>query len=258
MSGSKLDELNREFDSFIPSLKDYIENYSHDNLDVNIGVIGFSSGARWVVDYPTKLADFSWTQISSEGDAADTGTAFSLLADEKRIDDSVPMTVGAIVLITDGAPTDDYMSGIEELNTSEWNVGYTRLGILIGKEADEAHVRDFIGNDEMVIPRVTSPRKLKDAMSGLMYLCGGFLATEVMLEMPVKTFDVKDDSTTQRTQSNMAEIDVIEGLGGIIKDTAVVEVRCSVCGASFTGLIGYAGMWLSGHDYFHKYAKGRR
>jgi len=51
----------------------------------------------------------------------------------------------ALVLISDGQPTDDYEAALRELESNDWFRLSLRLAIRIGADCDDAHLRSFTG-----------------------------------------------------------------------------------------------------------------
>ena len=77
------------------------------------------------------------------------GEAMTLLADVLR---TPPMEQRALppvlVLISDGAPTDDYYTGLKTLFKEPWARKAVRLAIAIGHDADLDELQRFIGPEE--------------------------------------------------------------------------------------------------------------
>jgi hypothetical protein len=53
------------------------------------------------------------------------------------------------------------------------------------------------------------------------------------------------------THEDIGKIVEVTASDGTYIDERVVTVHCSVCGASFIGLIRHAGGFLAGHTAFH-------
>ena len=54
-----------------------------------------------------------------------------------------------LVLISDGAPTDDFSSGLKELMSKPWGRKAVRLAIAIGRGANKDVLQKFIGHPEI-------------------------------------------------------------------------------------------------------------
>jgi uncharacterized protein YegL len=57
----------------------------------------------------------------------------------------------AIILLSDGGPTDDYQSGLSKLKSNNWFKAAIKIAIAIGDDADKDVLKDFTGNSEAVI-----------------------------------------------------------------------------------------------------------
>ena len=57
----------------------------------------------------------------------------------------------AIILLSDGGPTDDYQSGLSRLKGNNWFKAAIKIAIAIGDDADKDVLKDFTGSSEAVI-----------------------------------------------------------------------------------------------------------
>jgi uncharacterized protein YegL len=65
-----------------------------------------------------------------------------------------------LVLISDGQPTDDYKSGLQELMDQPWGKKAVRIAIAIGRDADYDVLQQFIGNPELKPLEANNPEQL--------------------------------------------------------------------------------------------------
>lgn len=56
----------------------------------------------------------------------------------------------AIILLSDGGPTDDYKSGLAKLQANNWFKSAIKIAIAIGDDADQDVLKEFTGNLEAV------------------------------------------------------------------------------------------------------------
>ena len=56
----------------------------------------------------------------------------------------------AIILLSDGGPTDDYKSGLAKLQANNWFKAAIKIAIAIGDDADLDVLKEFTGNLEAV------------------------------------------------------------------------------------------------------------
>jgi uncharacterized protein YegL len=144
MTGEKIQSLNYAIREAIPSLRNTVQGTA--NAEVLVRVVTFSSGARWHVATPTPVADFKWSDVTAEG-VTDMGAALSLVAAQMRMP---PMTERGLppvlILVSDGWPTDDFGTGLQELLAEPWGRKSIRLAISIGQDADRSVLASFIGS----------------------------------------------------------------------------------------------------------------
>ena len=57
----------------------------------------------------------------------------------------------AIILLSDGGPTDDYNTGLVKLKANNWFKSAIKIAIAIGDDADKDVLKDFTGSSEAVI-----------------------------------------------------------------------------------------------------------
>ena len=57
----------------------------------------------------------------------------------------------AIILLSDGGPTDNYEAGLAKLQTNNWFKSAIKIAIAIGDDADKDVLKQFTGNSEAVI-----------------------------------------------------------------------------------------------------------
>jgi uncharacterized protein YegL len=157
-AGGKIQSLNTAIREALPQMQKVADE--NPNAQVLVRVLTFSSGARWLVPQPTPVADFAWSDLSSDG-VTDMGKALTMLADQLKIP---PMTGRALppvlVLISDGQPTDDFQDGLKSLMGQPWGKKAVRMAIAIGEDADLDILQQFIGNAEIKPLLASNPESL--------------------------------------------------------------------------------------------------
>ncbi|HEY9077093.1 MAG TPA: hypothetical protein VIO61_11215 [Anaerolineaceae bacterium] len=154
----KIQALNNAIREAIPHMQRVADE--NPNAEVLVRVLKFSNGATWHLATPTPVEDFKWTDLSAEG-VTDLGKALLLVAEQLKIP---PMTDRALppvlVLISDGQPTDDYVSGLKELIEQPWGKKAVRISIAIGEDADLDVLQKFNSNREIKPLRANNPETL--------------------------------------------------------------------------------------------------
>lgn len=143
----KIQALNNAIREVIPHMQKVADE--NPNAQLLVRVIKFSNSAQWHIAQPTPIKDFTWTDLSADGET-DMGAALRMVADVLKIP---PMTDRALppvlVLISDGQPTDDFGAGLNALMNQHWGKKAVRISIAIGKDADHGVLQKFIGNPEL-------------------------------------------------------------------------------------------------------------
>lgn len=147
MAGEKIASLNHAIRDAIPKMREVAAN--NPNAKVLVRAIGFESTARWLMPTEVPVEGFEWRDLAPGGATA-MGGALRLLADVLRTE-SMPSRAlpPVLVLISDGAPTDDFRAGLAALMAQAWGKKAVRIAIAIGDDADLSVLRQFIGNPEV-------------------------------------------------------------------------------------------------------------
>jgi uncharacterized protein YegL len=147
MSGDKIHQLNYAVRTALPEMQRVaLEN---PNAEVKIRAIKFSDTAEWHVGQPTAVENFSWTDLTAGG-ITSMGRALSLVTEQLKMPPMEQRALPpAIVLVSDGQPTDDFASGLSALMEQPWGQKAVRLAVAIGGDADLDVLQKFIGNPEI-------------------------------------------------------------------------------------------------------------
>lgn len=154
----KIQALNHAVRETIPHLVDVTSGNPHANLLVR--AIGFATGAWWHVERPTAVDALLWDDLTAGG-YSDLGAALALLSaelEESRMPDrALPP---AILLISDGMPTDEYQTELAHLLSTTWGARSVRLAVGIGREFDEDVLQRFIGPGATAPLTATNPEQI--------------------------------------------------------------------------------------------------
>ena len=154
----KIQALNNSIREAIPHMK--ITAEENPNANVLVRVLKFSNQAEWHVSAPTPVNDFKWFDLKAKGSTA-LGKALSLIADQLKVDQMENRGLPPVlVLISDGLPTDDWRTGLNEFMAQPWGRKSVRIAIAIGQDADHSVLKDFIGNDEIKPLQANNPEQL--------------------------------------------------------------------------------------------------
>lgn len=146
MGGRKMQELNFAIRECIPAMRDVARENPECQLLVR--VLAFSSGARWLSAQPTPVDQFTWSDLQADG-VTDMGKAMELLADALSVTNIGERALPpALVLVTDGQSTDDFVGGLKKLMAQPWAQRALRVAIGCGEEPNYETLDRFIAHSE--------------------------------------------------------------------------------------------------------------
>ena len=145
MRGQKMQSLNQAIRQTLPAMAEVASDNPEAQLLVR--AVRFSDRAEWHIAQPTPVEELqhAWQDLEAYG-LTSMGEAMTLVAEVLR---TPPMEQRALppvlVLISDGAPTDDYYAGLQKLFDEPWARKAVRLAIAIGHDAAVDELQKFIG-----------------------------------------------------------------------------------------------------------------
>ena len=153
MEGNKIGAVNDAVVNVLPMLNDISE--TNPDAEIKVAALEFSNGVNWLYDEPKLAKDFIWQDVAASG-LTSLGAACSELASKlSRSGGFMQSASGsfapAIILLSDGGPTDDYNSGLAKLKSNNWFKSAIKIAIAIGDDADKDVLKDFTGSSEAVI-----------------------------------------------------------------------------------------------------------
>ena len=153
MEGNKIGAVNDAVVNVLPMLNDISE--TNPDAEIKVAALEFSNGVNWLYDEPKLAKDFIWQDVATSG-LTSLGAACSELASKlSRSGGFMQSASGsfapAIILLSDGGPTDDYNTGLAKLKANNWFKSAIKIAIAIGDDADKDVLKDFTGSSEAVI-----------------------------------------------------------------------------------------------------------
>jgi len=153
MEGNKIGAVNDAVVNVLPMLNDISE--TNPDAEIKVAALEFSNGVNWLYDEPKLAKDFIWQDVTASG-LTSLGAACSELASKlSRSGGFMQSASGsfapAIILLSDGGPTDDYNTGLAKLKANNWFKSAIKIAIAIGDDADKDVLKDFTGSSEAVI-----------------------------------------------------------------------------------------------------------
>ena len=151
MDGRKIGAVNESIQEVLPMINDI--SAANPDAEIKVAALQFSSGTSWVYDEPMLASDFVWQDVSAIG-TTDLGEACMELNSKLSMNGFMKSASGsyapAIILLSDGAPTDDFDHGLAKLNENRWFRHAIRIAIAIGDDADREKLAQFTGTSEAV------------------------------------------------------------------------------------------------------------
>ena len=144
-ANGKMQALNQAIRQSLPEMVQVSQQ--NPEAQILVRVLSFADRAQWHLAAPTPVDQVlsQWTDLQPGGLTA-MGGAMRELAGVLR---TPPMEQRALppvlVLISDGAPTDDFSGGLRALMAEPWAAKAVRLAIAIGHDADLEPLQQFIG-----------------------------------------------------------------------------------------------------------------
>lgn len=153
MEGNKIGAVNDAVVNVLPMLNDISE--INPDAEIKVAALEFSSGVNWLYDEPKLAKDFIWQDVTAGGLTSLGGACAELAAKLSRNGGFMQSASGsfapAIILLSDGGPTDNYEVGLAKLKANNWFKSAIKIAIAIGDDADKDVLKDFTGNSEAVI-----------------------------------------------------------------------------------------------------------
>ncbi|MGB6057441.1 MAG: hypothetical protein WBF71_04185 [Microthrixaceae bacterium] len=154
----KMQALNNAIREMLPHLVDVAGQNPH--ATVLVRCIAFATGAHWHIEEPTPVEELVWQDLHAAG-YTDLGAAIDLLAPqlappaiEQR---SLP---SAVLLISDGMPTDEYRTALGRLLDEPWGRSAVRMAVGIGRDADMEVLDKFVSAEGFGAVTANNPEQL--------------------------------------------------------------------------------------------------
>ena len=152
MSGNKIGAVNDAIVNVLPMLEDI--SSSNPDAEIQVAAMEFSNGTKWLYNEPKSVEDFKWIDVQAGG-LTSLGEAClelnSKLSRSGYMKSASGSYAPAIILLSDGGPTDNFDGGLQTIQGNNWFKNAIRIAIAIGDDADLDVLARFTGNSEAVI-----------------------------------------------------------------------------------------------------------
>lgn len=151
MIGNKIGAVNDAVVNVLPMLDEI--SASNPDAEIKVASLEFSNGTNWLYSEPKLASEFVWQDVTAGG-LTSLGEACTELNSKLSRSGFMQSASGsfapAIILLSDGGPTDDYQSGISKLKNNNWFKSAIKVAIAIGDDADLNVLAEFTGTNEAV------------------------------------------------------------------------------------------------------------
>lgn len=166
MRGNKIESINQVMPDIMKMIAD-IDESNKDNAQIKVACLEFSSGCQWKYPQPVPASDFKWQDIHAGG-VTDLGCAFKELKSHMSRNSDLASDTGhyapAVILLSDGRPTDAWKTALNELKANKWFQAATKVAIAVGEDADKNVLNEFAGEQEELVITVHNLDALKNVI----------------------------------------------------------------------------------------------
>lgn len=153
MLGSKIGSVNDAIENVLPMIGEISDE--NPDAEINVAALEFSTGTRWLYDEPKKAKEFIWQKVEADGLTSLGEACEELNKKLSRNGGFMSSPSGcfapAIILLSDGGPTDNFEGGLKLLQGNSWYKNAIKIAIAIGDDADKDVLKQFTGSSEAVI-----------------------------------------------------------------------------------------------------------
>jgi uncharacterized protein YegL len=161
-AGGKMTALNTAIREVLPQLAETSESNPH--AEVFVRAVAFSTGARWHLSEPTSPEDLLWEDLTPGG-YTDLGAGLDLLSTVLTVPPMEERALPpAIVLVSDGMPTDDFTEALARLLALPWGARSVRMAVAIGQDAAYDTLAQFIDDPTIEPLTASNPEQLVMAL----------------------------------------------------------------------------------------------
>ena len=153
MVGSKIGSVNDAIENVLPMIGEISDE--NPDAEINVAALEFSTGTRWLYDEPKDAKEFIWQKVEADGLTSLGEACEELNKKLSRNGGFMSSPSGcfapAIILLSDGGPTDNFEGGLRVLQGNSWYKSAIKIAIAIGDDADKDVLKQFTGSSEAVI-----------------------------------------------------------------------------------------------------------
>jgi uncharacterized protein YegL len=210
MEGEKISSLNVAIQEVLP----FISDISKTNADAQIKVaaLEFSSGTEWMYPQPIEVENFQWRDLEAGGltclGEACTELNGKLSTSHGFMSEATGSFAPAIILFSDGEPTDDFKRGLEKLKNNNWFKSAIKVAIAIGDDSNQDILAEFTSNKEAVLT-VHNKEQLKKIIRFVSVTASQIASTSASVGPNAET---KQEEIVRKTEEAVMHDDEFKGV----------------------------------------------
>ena len=151
MVGNKIGAVNDAVVNVLPMLEEI--STTNPDAEIKVAALEFSNGCSWLYNEPKLASEFVWQDVQASG-LTSLGAACEELNSKLSRSGYMQAASGsyapAIILLSDGGPTDNFPAGLAKLKANSWFKAAIKVAIAIGEDADISVLEQFTGSNEAV------------------------------------------------------------------------------------------------------------
>ena len=154
MGGARIGTVNAAMEQCIPLLKEVAQ--ANDDAEIKVAILQFSSGCSWVTPAsgPVGLDDIIWNDLQASGMTEFGGALLELdkkLSRNEYLQSQTGAYAPVILLLSDGGPTDNWESGLNQIKQNNWFKHAIKIAIDTESGSDRSVLAAFTGNPEAIL-----------------------------------------------------------------------------------------------------------
>lgn len=208
MEGSKIGAVNDAMENVMPIISDISDN--NPDAEIKIAVLDFSSDVKWLYDEPKTASNFQWRNVTAAGLTSLGDACLHLNEKLSKSHGFMQAASGSyaptIILMSDGAPTDNFQSGLSTLQKNNWFKAAVKFAIAIGDDADTDNLAEFTGSREAVLT-VHNIEALKKIIKLVSVTSSQIASTSTSVSNKSK-----QDQVTESINDQVKDMDGVDGV----------------------------------------------
>lgn len=208
MLGSKIGSVNDAIENVLPMIGEISDE--NPDAEINVAALEFSTGTRWLYDEPKDAKEFIWQKVEADGLTSLGEACIELNKKLSRSGGFMPTSTGsgyyapAIILLSDGGPTDNFEGGLKVLQGNSWYKSAIKVAIAIGDDADKNVLKQFTGSSEAVITVHNI-----DALKAMIRIIA-ITSSQIGSKSSTATDSTKQDQVVDEINKQAADVDGAE------------------------------------------------